>query len=115
MSPESSTESYPVFARIGLKENPRKTQPGNLPRPGFEPGPPGFAARRPNRYSTGVDLTSDINMASLMRQLGQEIMGQAIIAPVEQSVRRLVQDAVDGIRRLPEVWRRVLHVGGDYF
>ena len=39
----------------------------------------------------------------------------AIIA-VEQSVRRLVQqDAVDGIRRLPDVWRRVLHVGGDYF
>ena len=38
----------------------------------------------------------------------------AIIA-VEQSVRRLVQDAVDDIRRLPDVWRRVLHVGGDYF
>ena len=35
---------------------------------------------------------------------------------VEQSVRRLVQqDAVDGIRRLPDVWRRVLQVGGDYF
>ena len=34
---------------------------------------------------------------------------------VEQSVRRLVQqDAVDGIRRLPDVWRRVIHVGGDY-
>ncbi|KAJ4432111.1 hypothetical protein ANN_20726 [Periplaneta americana] len=41
---------------------------------------------------------------------------QAIIAGVEQSVRKLVQeDVVDGIRRLPEVWRRVLHVGGDYF
>ena len=41
---------------------------------------------------------------------------QAIIAAVEQSVRRLVQqDAVDGIRRLPAVWRRVLHVGEDYF
>ncbi|KAJ4426769.1 hypothetical protein ANN_26568 [Periplaneta americana] len=41
---------------------------------------------------------------------------QAIIAAVEQSVRRLVQqDTVEGIRRLPEVWRRVLHVGGDYF
>ena len=39
----------------------------------------------------------------------------AIIA-VEQSVRRLVQQyTVDGIRRLPNVWRRVLHVGGDYF
>ena len=23
--------------------------------------------------------------------------------------------AVDGISRLPDVWRRVLHVGGDYF
>ena len=39
----------------------------------------------------------------------------AIIA-VEQSVRRLVQeDAVDDIRRFPDVWRRVLHVAGDYF
>ena len=41
---------------------------------------------------------------------------QAIIAAVEQFVRRLVlQDAVDGIRRLPDVWRRVLPIGGDYF
>ena len=35
---------------------------------------------------------------------------------IEQSVRSLEQqDAVDGIRRLPGVWRRVLHVGGEYF
>ncbi|KAJ4452286.1 hypothetical protein ANN_03805 [Periplaneta americana] len=47
MSPGSSTESHPAFARIG-----KKPQPGNLPRPGFEPGPPGFAARRADRYST---------------------------------------------------------------
>ncbi|KAJ4431310.1 hypothetical protein ANN_19907 [Periplaneta americana] len=33
----------------------KKPQPGNLPRPGLEPGPPGFAARRSDRYSTGVD------------------------------------------------------------
>ncbi|KAJ4436934.1 hypothetical protein ANN_17066 [Periplaneta americana] len=33
----------------------KKPQPGNLPRPGFEPGPPGFSARRADRYSTGVD------------------------------------------------------------
>ncbi|KAJ4438877.1 hypothetical protein ANN_14830 [Periplaneta americana] len=51
MSPGSSTESYPAFARIGLRENPGKNL--NLPRPGFEPGPPGFAARRADRYSTG--------------------------------------------------------------
>ena len=38
----------------------------------------------------------------------------AILA-VEQSVRRLVQDAVDDIHRLLDVWRRVLHVEGDYF
>ena len=37
------------------------------------------------------------------------------IMAVEQSVRRLVQDAVDGIHRLPVLWRRVRHVGGDYF
>ncbi|KAJ4451164.1 hypothetical protein ANN_02606 [Periplaneta americana] len=36
MSPGSSTESYPAFARIGLKENPgKKPQPDNLPQPGF--------------------------------------------------------------------------------
>ncbi|KAJ4430970.1 hypothetical protein ANN_19563 [Periplaneta americana] len=28
----------------------------NLPRPGFEPGPRGFAARRADPYSTSVDL-----------------------------------------------------------
>ena len=39
---------------------------------------------------------------------------QAIVAAVEQSVRRSVQqDAVNGIRPLPDVWRWVLHVGGD--
>ncbi|KAJ4431290.1 hypothetical protein ANN_19887 [Periplaneta americana] len=52
MSPGSSTESYPAFARIGLRKTPEKPQPGNLPRPGFELGPPGFAARRADRYST---------------------------------------------------------------
>ncbi|KAJ4429756.1 hypothetical protein ANN_21960 [Periplaneta americana] len=52
MSPGSSTESYPAFARIGLRKTPEKPQPGNLPRPGFEPGPPSFTARRADRYST---------------------------------------------------------------
>ncbi|KAJ4435663.1 hypothetical protein ANN_18279 [Periplaneta americana] len=33
----------------------KKPQPGYLPRPGIEPGSPGFAARRASRYSTGVD------------------------------------------------------------
>ncbi|KAJ4429486.1 hypothetical protein ANN_21655 [Periplaneta americana] len=51
MRPGSSTESYPAFAHIGLKE----PQPGNLLRPGIEPEPPGFAARRADRYSTAID------------------------------------------------------------
>ncbi|KAJ4440837.1 hypothetical protein ANN_10684 [Periplaneta americana] len=59
MSPGSSTESYPAFAHVGLRENPgKKPQPGNLSRPGIEPGPPGFVARRANRYFTGVDIHS---------------------------------------------------------
>ncbi|KAJ4435615.1 hypothetical protein ANN_18231 [Periplaneta americana] len=33
----------------------KKPQPGNLPRAEFEPGPPGFATRRADRYSTDVD------------------------------------------------------------
>ncbi|KAJ4429945.1 hypothetical protein ANN_22149 [Periplaneta americana] len=32
----------------------------NLPRPGIEPGPLGFAARRTNRYSTVVDSAAPI-------------------------------------------------------
>ena len=41
---------------------------------------------------------------------------QSILAAVEQSVRRLVQeDAVNGNRRHLDMWRRVLNVGGDYF
>ncbi|KAJ4438895.1 hypothetical protein ANN_14849 [Periplaneta americana] len=47
MSPGSSTESYPAFARIGLRKNPGK----NLNQVTC-PGPPGFAARRTDRYST---------------------------------------------------------------
>ncbi|KAJ4443155.1 hypothetical protein ANN_04805 [Periplaneta americana] len=43
-----------VLARVKVNESvegkPRKKpQPGNLSRPGFEPGPPGFAARRADR------------------------------------------------------------------
>ena len=40
--------------------------------------------------------------------------GQIIITAVEEFVRRLLQDTVDGILRLPDVWRPVLHVEGDY-
>ncbi|KAJ4438103.1 hypothetical protein ANN_14042 [Periplaneta americana] len=54
MSPGSNTESYPAFAHIGLRENPEKPQPVNLPRPGIESRPPGFVARRANRYSSGA-------------------------------------------------------------
>ncbi|KAJ4451148.1 hypothetical protein ANN_02590 [Periplaneta americana] len=54
MSPGSSTESYPAFPPFGLRENPEKPKTGNLPQPEIELGPPGFAARRANRYSTGV-------------------------------------------------------------
>ncbi|KAJ4445427.1 hypothetical protein ANN_07232 [Periplaneta americana] len=57
MSPGSSTESYPAFARIGLRKTPEKPQLDNLSRPGFEPEPPGFAARRADRYCTVGDLS----------------------------------------------------------
>ncbi|KAJ4445846.1 hypothetical protein ANN_12531 [Periplaneta americana] len=46
----------PSICSYWVEGKPRKKpQPGNLPRPGIEPGPPGFAARRASRYSTGVD------------------------------------------------------------
>ncbi|KAJ4446425.1 hypothetical protein ANN_13121 [Periplaneta americana] len=57
MSPGSSTESYSYWVEGKSRKKP---QPGNLPRPGFEPGPPGFAARRADRYSTGVDSAVDV-------------------------------------------------------
>ena len=47
--------------------------------------------------------------------LGGRMHCHAAIIAVEQSVRRLVQqEAEDGICRLPDVWKRVLHFGGDY-
>ncbi|KAJ4439792.1 hypothetical protein ANN_07920 [Periplaneta americana] len=52
MSPESSTESYPAFARIGLRENPGKNL-NQVACPDRDSNPD--AARRADRYSTGVD------------------------------------------------------------
>ncbi|KAJ4451111.1 hypothetical protein ANN_02551 [Periplaneta americana] len=52
----SNTESYPAFARIGLRENPGKNlNQVTCPDRDSSQGPPGFAARRADRYSTGVD------------------------------------------------------------
>ncbi|KAJ4447933.1 hypothetical protein ANN_09942 [Periplaneta americana] len=56
MSLGSSTDIYTAFSHFGSELKPRKKPlPGNLPRLGIEPGPPGFTARRASRYSTGVD------------------------------------------------------------
>ncbi|KAJ4441925.1 hypothetical protein ANN_11787 [Periplaneta americana] len=55
-----SFEEVEKFKYLGatVERKPRKkSQPGNLPRPRFEPGPPGFAARRADRYFTGVDCS----------------------------------------------------------
>ncbi|KAJ4427196.1 hypothetical protein ANN_24813 [Periplaneta americana] len=75
MSPRSSTESYLAFAQIGLSETPGKTSTSNLPRPGFEPGPHGFAPRRANRYATGMDLVqlafSPIDFAAIYQRWGK--------------------------------------------
>ena len=62
----------------------------------------------------GLNLRTSDPEASMITS-GPLGLTTAIIAVV-QYVRRLVQqDAVDDIRRLPDVWRRVLHVGADYF
>ena len=48
---------------------------------------------------------------------GREYVHQCLTAiiAVEQSVQKSVkQDSVDGIRRLRDVWRPVLQVGGYY-
>ncbi|KAJ4438378.1 hypothetical protein ANN_14323 [Periplaneta americana] len=98
MSPGSSTESYPAFARIGLRENPGKnlnqvTCPDRDSNPGHLVSQPDALTVTPQFYpwlsiaegrvvlilpvncpKTGLDPTSDSDKASLMRQLGQEIM-----------------------------------------
>ncbi|KAJ4438132.1 hypothetical protein ANN_14071 [Periplaneta americana] len=53
---DTSLQTKTWYKKIVVEGKSRKKpQPGNLPRPGIKPGPPGFAARRANRYSTGVD------------------------------------------------------------
>ncbi|KAJ4449880.1 hypothetical protein ANN_01286 [Periplaneta americana] len=122
MSPGSSTESYPAFARIGLRENPgKKPQPGNLPRPGFEPGPPGFAARRADRYST-VDATDsrgrhvanmivgDMDVDNSKRPYIFKVMksfNNDDAAPIRVS-RHLLSDPVMGSKSLCFVYKREL-------
>ncbi|KAJ4449938.1 hypothetical protein ANN_01345 [Periplaneta americana] len=64
MSPGSSTESYPAFARIGLRENPGKyLNQVTCPNRDSNPGHLDFAARRADRYSTAVtDLVGDTSV-----------------------------------------------------
>ncbi|KAJ4438499.1 hypothetical protein ANN_14444 [Periplaneta americana] len=78
MSPGSTTESYPAFARIGSGKTSEKPQSGNLPRPKIESGPPGFAARRANRYFTGVDPLAD-EMSLMLAGNEFQSLGRAIV------------------------------------
>ncbi|KAJ4438796.1 hypothetical protein ANN_14748 [Periplaneta americana] len=59
MNPGSSTESYPAFARIGLRENPRKnlnqvTCPDRDSNPGHLVSRPDALIMTPQVYSTSV-------------------------------------------------------------
>ncbi|KAJ4426941.1 hypothetical protein ANN_26740 [Periplaneta americana] len=97
MSPGSSTESYPAFARIGLRENPEKPPPGNLSRPGIEPGPPGFSARRADRYSTGVDSNVNILYLSQLPLYKERTQLSELVAEIPQcsnSSRSAIHDLV---------------------
>ncbi|KAJ4449277.1 hypothetical protein ANN_00675 [Periplaneta americana] len=60
MSPGSCTESYLAFAHIGLREN---------------PGPPGFAARRADRYSTARSVL-DKKRTCVKRVLTEEMLDE---------------------------------------
>ncbi|KAJ4431853.1 hypothetical protein ANN_20459 [Periplaneta americana] len=120
MSPESSTESYPAFAHIGLRKTPGKPQSGNLPRRGIEPGSPGFAARRAGRYSTGVvDRDLDIkekrheqNQSNgneifrtagytlLDRKRNEEILEQLEVESVEEKISRYKFNWLGHVRRM---------------
>ncbi|KAJ4437481.1 hypothetical protein ANN_17625 [Periplaneta americana] len=56
----SKHRKLPSICSYWVEGKPRKKpQPGNLPQPEFEPGPPGFAARRADRYSTALERLVD--------------------------------------------------------
>ncbi|KAJ4445812.1 hypothetical protein ANN_12497 [Periplaneta americana] len=93
MSPGSSTESYPAFARIGLRKTPEKPQPGNLPRPGFEPGPPGFAARRADRYSTAGYTKWD-------HKRNEDLMEELQLEPVINHVKHYQYNWINHLHRM---------------
>ncbi|KAJ4452315.1 hypothetical protein ANN_03835 [Periplaneta americana] len=71
----SAVDVHESFFDLGGVEGKplKKPQPGNLPRPGIEPGPPGFAAKRANRYSTATStikpamLNYDVKLKRLVR------------------------------------------------
>ncbi|KAJ4451767.1 hypothetical protein ANN_03239 [Periplaneta americana] len=70
MSPGSSICSYWVEGKPR-----KKPQPDNLPRPGIKPGPPGFAARRANRYSTALNAPRRLRLhcGRSLRQVAREL------------------------------------------
>ncbi|KAJ4440574.1 hypothetical protein ANN_08719 [Periplaneta americana] len=76
MSLGSSTESYPAFACIGLRENPGK----NLNQVTYPDRDSGFAARRADRYSTefklapGGETLRDYVIPSLANKSSDEIV-----------------------------------------
>ncbi|KAJ4451699.1 hypothetical protein ANN_03169 [Periplaneta americana] len=128
MNPGSNTESYPAFAHIGLRENrknpnqgtapkithhllvlggrktPEKPQPGNLLRPGFEPGPPGFTARRADRYSTDVDLITACNILEWRKRFRKERMfkgGQLVLSKCQKPQSSGTNSVLASISRPP--------------
>ncbi|KAJ4439756.1 hypothetical protein ANN_07884 [Periplaneta americana] len=99
MSPGSSTESYLAFARIGLRKTPKKPQPGNLPRPGFEPGPPGFAARRADRY---LNVDYDVEENSGNHVAGGSRISEAPALPEMEGIAANITAALSAIDKVDE-------------
>ena len=72
--------------------------------------------RPASRWASEFKMIAGVHWSRTARRREDWKKNSANIVAVEQSVRRLVQqDAVDDIRRLPDVWRRVMHFAGDYF
>ncbi|KAJ4429086.1 hypothetical protein ANN_26087 [Periplaneta americana] len=80
----------------------KKSQPGNLPRPGFEPGPPGFAARRADRYSTG-DCGSSTGALAFHPGDSSSISGQVVTELVVEK-----SDSVEGFSRSSPVYPAII-------
>ncbi|KAJ4442256.1 hypothetical protein ANN_12122 [Periplaneta americana] len=81
--------SLPSICSYWVEGKPRKKPQPGLPRPGIEPGPPGFAARLADRYSTVPDANIQSLRAIVKEDEYEEVRWDGIVSIVSERVFRL--------------------------